>query len=420
MEPFLAVVAVGCRRYLPVAPGRRLLWYYAAPIVPLLVLLASHIQFLYGGGNYNWVQLFVASFMIPIMAFFLWLSALADESGFPADIECLRRQRYRLYPGPIERAPLLDALGTRERRVALIGDSLSTNFHVASQPTMILQMWRAWKTNWFLGDIYGKEPNPGVAGRLSELGLIVAVQHASASARVDSGYRRDFFDYLTDTWHFSHQVDEILSGPFPDLVLIWIGHNDVDWATAVSTLTPEHENELADAFARRYEVQLRRLIRGALARRTSTAVVVFGLVNFASFFEARTKAEGIKRKDKRSFPRLHDGYRYFISMKPQYRPGMVTLALAIDKKLIELCNRLSGQISRTRTRLVYSDAMSTMEFADPDLLSTVDAWHASDKGHLALTNVAYPTAFEQARFLGWNRVVRISTLGRSDEATIPE
>jgi hypothetical protein len=122
------------------------------------------------------------------------------------------------------------------------------------------------------------------------------------------------------------QVDEVLSEPFPDILLIWIGHNDVDWRGRTDSLTSKALLELSNAFVQEYEFQLRRLLDGALAKGSRSTLVVFGLVNFKLFFDARGKAEAMRSANNSLFPFLEAGYKSFVSMKPEYRGGMIELA----------------------------------------------------------------------------------------------
>src|SRR5882762_418704 len=48
---------------------------------------------------------------------------------------------------------------------------------------------------------------------------------------INEGARQNFFRKILRTRNFSGQISQLLSGErFPDLILIWIGHNNVDWA----------------------------------------------------------------------------------------------------------------------------------------------------------------------------------------------
>ena len=89
----LAIVPIGCRRYLRIGLRRSLLWYYVSPLAPLIILLITHVQFAYGGAHRNWAQLYVAAATIPLIMFFLWLSAAVDRRSSPASLQCLSGQR---------------------------------------------------------------------------------------------------------------------------------------------------------------------------------------------------------------------------------------------------------------------------------------------------------------------------------------
>jgi hypothetical protein len=99
-------------------------------------------------------------------------------------------------------------------------------------------------------------------------------------------------------------------------------------------------NQLANAFVERYEVQMRRLVAGALAANKASSIIVFGLINFESFFRARAEAEAKKDVNKRLFPYLENDYRYFISMEQQYRKGIIDLARLFNQRL-ESCEAVS-------------------------------------------------------------------------------
>src|SRR5262249_38742225 len=160
----VAILPIGCRRYLPGTSMQRLLWYYLAPLLPLLVLLLSHFQFAYGGANRNWLQLYVAALTVPLMAVLVWLSMTVDRKFDPESLQCLRRQRSLMCLGRPQQlafsAELWVTAESPNRTIALIGDSLSTVFYVGLPPAMFCRLWRAWKINWFLALPSKKQINP--------------------------------------------------------------------------------------------------------------------------------------------------------------------------------------------------------------------------------------------------------------------
>ncbi len=419
----LAILPIGCRRYLRTASNRWLYWYYLLPLVPLAVFLSSHLEFAYGGENRNWIQLYIAIMTFPLMAGLMWLSTIIDARFHPESVHCLRRQRHQVYPDASGALSSLEQMSgdrneTTLRTVSLIGDSLSTGFHLASPPSILIRLWTAWKKSWFLDGPTQDQAGLGIGARLNALGPIKAVSHASVTAGVDGGNRRTMLDRALNRWHFSHQVDELLAGSFPDMVLIWIGHNNVDWKSRTNSCTAEAFNDLSDAFAKFYQVQLRRLLKAALDSGKPVSVVVFGLINFEAFFQARAEAERRKHADERLFPYLETAYRTFVSMKPEYREGMIRLAQLYNKKLRILCGAQSENLKRTNVSLVYSEAMSLADIARSEFLSTIDAWHPSALGRRVLADCAYPSVHEQACFLGWTSglrgVAHAAALGRDD------
>ena len=142
---------------------------------------------------------------------------------------------------------------------------------------------------------------------------------AYVSAHVDSPRRRGFLDRLTGTFHMSHQIDLILTlDDFPEIVLLWIGHNNLDWANP-DTGGKERSlplDRVAFKFASSYEVQLRRLLNAAANRRQKISIIVFALVSFEQFFMAREQTEAIKTREPSPVPILGVDYRYFARCGP--------------------------------------------------------------------------------------------------------
>lgn len=186
------------------------------------------------------------------------------------------------------------------------------------------------------------------------------------------------------------------------MLLIWIGHNNVDWRSHVDAFTVQTLVGLTDSFIYRYEIQLRRLLVAALASGKRSSIIVFGLVNFTSFFMARRETEERKTKEGSLFPYLEYDYRYFISLKPEFRDAITQLANRFNRELRVLCEKIGSELAGASVHLMYSDAMSVVTIDKADFLSPIDAWHPSIQGHKILADAACPTVYKEARLLGWN------------------
>ena len=408
----LGITFVGCRRYLRQRfPKRFLGVYYLLPLIPLTVLLVSHFQFAYGGHNRNRMQWYISLLTIPLFVLLLWISVLVDRKVEPSSVECLTRQRRRFQA--CEATIPDDDSDEPPKTIALIGDSLSTGFHVGSGPGMLWRMWFGWKDGWFTNLSPGKADSTTKADidsfveRVSRLTSVFVASHASVGAKVDRGGKRNLSDMLTNTWHFSHQVDEVLAGPFPNLLLVWIGHNNMDWLDDVDKWTEETCEQLSTKFMQSYRHQVDKLVKAAVRGRKKSTIVVFGLIDFESFFRARDEAEARHLADEKCYPYFQKGYRYFMSMQRksdlterQPRDHMIELALSCNEKLEAMCLTLRGELQKTNVRLVYSDALYRAPIAEADKLNNIDAWHPSAAGHNVLAESAFDAVKKQLRYLG--------------------
>lgn len=378
----LALVSAGTRRYLDTQSPGWIRLYYLLPLAPLALILASHLQFYAGGHNPNLLQLCVAIVAVPLFFLLQSIGIQTDRASLPESLDGLKRQRVVVQPQRSVPTELRPRTSRDTTYISLLGDSLSTSFHVGRVPEMLLRMQRAWQPSWFLS----KREHPGLESidrKLAAATTVVARQHATSTAKIDRT-RRSLQDRLTGTRHFSDQVDEVLLGRFPDIVLLWIGHNNINWRELPGDPLSRQASRFADA----YERQLLRLVDGAVAARRSCAIVVFGLVNFEAFFQARRGAEDRRSADSKLYPFLETGYAYFESMQQEFRDQMVELALLCNEGLCSLCSRLRPLLEGTPVDLIYSEALSVVDIGDHALLSPVDGWHPNLAGHAQLAQAA--------------------------------
>jgi lysophospholipase L1-like esterase len=320
----------------------------------------------------------------------------APASRFHSDYLAFRKRE-------ISQAELI----ARLPHVALIGDSVCTGVHISS---IWSTFWRARTcsgNNWFLDTIPAPAGVRSVSKRLEEFTPFVAIECAGIGALVDhEGERQNFFRRILRTRNFSGQITDLLAMErFPDLILISIGHNNVDWAWRCAPAELEQpENrlrQLSHRFRENFARQVRRLIDHARKQPHTVAMVVYGLVNFESYFRGREIAERLRAKDASRYPHLETTYKYFTSFRPAYRSNLIRLAGMVNEELRAMVSELNGEFAdKSNMRLQYSDALATADLSRVELLHPIDGWHASVEGHNVLADSAFRDLGPSLEFLG--------------------
>jgi lysophospholipase L1-like esterase len=302
---------------------------------------------------------------------------------------------------------LQSELITRLPHVALIGDSVCTGVYISS---FWSTFWRARTcsgNNWFLDTGPAPTGVHSVSKRLEELTPFVAIECAGIGALVDrEGQRQNFFRRILRTRNFSGQIGDLLEMKrFPDLILISIGHNNVDWTWRSPTSDLEQpESSLRRQswdFRQNFTRQMRRLIDRACMQPYRVAVLVYGLINFESYFKGREIAERLRDQDASRYPHLESTYKYFTSFRPAYRSNLIRLARMVNEELPTMVNELNRELaSKTNVQLQYSDALATADLSRAELLHPIDGWHASVEGHNVLASAAFRDLEPSLEFLG--------------------
>src|SRR5204862_2213589 len=163
--------------------------------------------------------------------------------------------------GRISRAELVRRLP----HVAMIGDSLTQHFYISSPISLFWRARTQRRKNWFLD----ADPDPAsiwsVYERLEAFTPLVTTEYNGAGALVASSRAGDGFRRrIVRTRNLSGQAHQILRKKrFPDLIMIWIGHNNLDWAEGLSALEREqsekHLQEMATQFRQHYTDPLQSL-----------------------------------------------------------------------------------------------------------------------------------------------------------------
>jgi lysophospholipase L1-like esterase len=324
-----------------------------------------------------------------------FLERIAEPaSRFHSDYLAYRR-------GEITRPELV----ARLPHVAMVGDSVCINTYISSSWGTFWRARTSRRNNWFLH----LEAAPGihsVSKALQAITPFVAIECAGVGALVDHEHRRQtLFRWILGTRNFSAQLAELLRARrFPDLILILIGHNNVDWAWRCPPNELQRSEErlkrLSKEFRQNYARELRRLLGCARIQQHRVAIVIYGLINFESYFKGRESAERRRESDKRLYPYLEKTYKYFVSFHPRYRRKLIRLAAMANQELHAMVEELNHEIVFERIQLRYSDALATADLSRAELLHPIDGWHASIEGHNALAQAACRDLKTSLDFLG--------------------
>jgi lysophospholipase L1-like esterase len=305
--------------------------------------------------------------------------------------------------GEITRAELISRLP----HVAMLGDSVCMGIYISSPWSTLWRAHRSRGKNWFL-HLDAAPSICSISKGLEAITPFVAIECAGVGALVDHEHcRQNLFRRILGTRNFSGQVGELLRAHrFPDLILISIGHNNVDWAwrCPLDELDDPEERlqRLSKEFRQNYARELRRLLEGARIQQHRVAIVVYGLINFESYFKGREAAERLRESDTTLYPHLETTYKYFVSFQPAYRSNLIRLTSVANEELRAMVEALNREfVDQTEhIQLRYSNALATADLSRAELLHPIDGWHASVEGHNVLADAAFSDLKASLEFLG--------------------
>ena len=298
----------------------------------------------------------------------------------------------------------LRELTARLPHVAMIGDSVSTGIYISTRWSTIRRARRRHLGNWFL-TIDPTTPIQSISKRLEKLVPLVVDHHGGVGAMVDAeGERLWISRRILGTRNFSGQINEVVGASrFPDLILVSIGHNNIDWAWRCPPEELDNPESrlprLSQLFKTAFESQFRRLVEFAQQQPRRTAIVVFGLVNFGSYFKGRAEVERQRETDPRLYPHSDKMHSYLVSFRPEYRQNVVRLTEMVNNELRRMVAELGANVG-SKTQLRYSDALANADLSRAELLHAIDGWHASAQGHKVLAEAAYRDLGPSLEFLG--------------------
>jgi lysophospholipase L1-like esterase len=291
--------------------------------------------------------------------------------------------------------------------VALLGDSLTTNVYISSALSTFWRARRRHGKNWFLDIDASPDAVKSVSKRLERLTPFVAVECGGLGAVVDSeGERQNFFRRILGTRNFSGQISQLISANrFPDLIMVWIGHNNVDWAwrcpPAELTQPEPRLQRQKELFRQAYVRQTKRLLERAKTEQHRVAIVIYGLVDFESFFKAREIAETLRAKDRKLYPYLGIDLKYFKSMRPDYRQNLIRLTRMVNEELRAMVAELqAAEPDVDNVQVRYSDALAKADLSRVEVIHVVDGWHPSVEGHNVFAEAVFNDLGLSLEFLG--------------------
>jgi lysophospholipase L1-like esterase len=304
--------------------------------------------------------------------------------------------------GKIDRIELVNRLP----HVAMLGDSLTQHFYMSALPSAFWRARTAWRENWFLDT----DPDPksvlSVYERLERITPLVAAEYNGAGALVaPTRSEEDLRKKLVRARNLPGQGEQVLRrNRFPDLIMIWIGHNNLDW---VHGLSPEQRadpksrlREITARFRKNYTETLQALIDRAKTEKHKVSIVVFGLANINAYLKSRAQAAALHAQNPKLYSHFESGERTFESLKPPYREDMARLASMLNDELKAMISELNQQLrDYPGIRLQYSDGLTRVDLSRLELINPVDAWHPSEEGHKALAEAAFNAILPSITFL---------------------
>ncbi len=193
--------------------------------------------------------------------------------------------------------------------------------------------------------------------------------------------------------------------PFPNIIVDFIGHNNLDVVYLQKIADREGVLKSAPhypAFNRAFAEQLVEAKRQALMplieragqQEGKTVLLITGLVNFSSYFEARAQFHQTARQ---LDPEQYDWYQYatmkdFPSVAEPFQAGLAALGGYVNEGLRSLANELN-RAAPDHVEVRYVDVFATAIFK-PEHYSQ-DGIHPSAAGHDFMAESVYPV-IEQA------------------------
>jgi len=246
-------------------------------------------------------------------------------------------------------------------------------------------MWRSPKRSWF----------SHISQKMHTQIPVSSVNYSSAGSKLSDRTYNLALDAVFNIKSMRDQVNKLLAKNFPDLILIWMGHNELNWV-----LKKEKNAELiAEKFRRDFQAQLARICEKAATEDKPVAIIVFGFIDIGSLFLLREAALQSRQKNKKLFPYFEKGYRMFPSIKPEHKEVTLSLAKRLNGELAEAAAFCEKSYGNKKLRIKYSDVLTKVSSDSLEHVTVKDGWHPSAQGQKRLAEAAWPVVEKQLSFL---------------------
>lgn len=303
---------------------------------------------------------------------------------------------FSLHPHPTEAVPV---------KLAVLGDSLSTNFRQSSVLSLVGQFLKGIEVGGAFVDVDPSPESPySLAERISSLCNVSTTCFARPGALYLGVEEMRSSDLQAIGIHYiDGQIRQLKTlKECPNLILLWAGHNDLHIQLGYEQGTTESHSMRADPL--RIGQDLSDLASFAAAHNQRTAIVVFGLTDPISTVRLADSTRAANAKDPNSYPSFPLLYSFFLGFHPNYQSDYVRDARHYSD-LLQLGVARANQTLRTeglqsKVIVYYSDALSQPFEPNLSLVNPDDGIHPSNEGKNQIAAQAFHGIEPALIFLG--------------------
>ena len=303
-------------------------------------------------------------------------------------------------------------------KVAVFGDSLLHNFHVSNKVSMLAQMSAITDPesirNGLIDLDSSRESINSFSEQLSKATLSaglpsLTINLGTPGSNVVSDPERDKQqnkeDLVSGIVALKGQVDRLTElsiddTPFtPDLVISWIGHNDVNLLFR-GYEGDELERTFGDVYKKELTRTVKTLNKASKLDLKKRALLVFTIGNLESALKARDMCEAEHLEDPKKYPDFDKARDSIECLQKTNRAP----ALAIAKRLNEVIRNIVAELQNNQNlnnesvKVYISEAFTNMTYKKSDL-SLKDAFHPSPAGFQKMADVLMTESKEARKFI---------------------